>query len=169
MKNKYLECGQITRAHGINGSMLINHFCDNAEVFMALKTIYFKEGNEYKAVKVKKSAPYKNSVIVSLEGITTPEQVVNIRMKTIYADRDDIITDENDFFIVDLIGLEVRDANTDELYGTLKDVINQGCTDIYVISRENKPDAYVPVVEEFVKEVSLESGVKIIPIEGLID
>ena len=169
MKNKYLECGQITRAHGITGSMLVNHFCDDAEVFMALKTVYLKEGNEYKAIKVKKSAPYKNSVIVTLDGITTPEQVVSLRMKTLYADREDIITDENDFFIVDLIGLEVRDFNTNELYGTLKDVINQGCTDIYVISRENKPDAYVPVVEEFVKEISLETGIKISPIEGLID
>lgn len=169
MKNKYLECGQITRAHGINGSMLINHFCDDAEVFMALKTVYLKEGNEYKAIKVKKSSPYKNSVIVTLDGITTPEQVVSLRMKTLYADREDIITDENDFFIVDLIGLEVRDFSTNELYGTLKDVINQGCTDIYVIARENKSDAYVPVVEEFVKEISLETGIKISPIEGLID
>lgn len=169
MKNKYLECGQITRAHGINGAMLVNHFCDSAEVFMELKTVYFKEGNEYKAVKVKKTAPYKNSVIVTLDGITTPEQVVSMRMKTLYADRDDILTDENDFFIVDLIGLEVRDANTNVLYGTLKNVINQGGGDIYVIERENKTDAYVPVVSEFVSEISLETGIKITPIEGLID
>ena len=169
MKNKYLECGQITRAHGLNGAMIVNHFCDDAEVFMSLETVYFKEGEEYRAVKVKKSAPYKNSVIVTLDGITTPEQVVSIRMKTLYADREDVITGENDFFIVDLIGLEVRDASTNELYGALKDVINQGCTDIYVIARENKPDAYVPVVDEFVKEISLETGIKISPIEGLID
>ena len=128
-----------------------------------------KDGEIYKPVKVKKSSPYKNSVIVILEGITTPEQVVGVRMQTLYADRDDIITDENDFFIVDLIGLEVRDAQTNELYGTLKNVINQGGGDIYVIQRNSKPDAYVPVVNEFVSEVSLETGIKITPIEGLLD
>ena len=149
--------------------MIINHFCDSVEVFEALKYVYFKNGDEYKRVKVIKSAPYKNSVIVTLDGITTPEEVVSLRMKTIYADRNDIITDENDFFIVDLIGLEVKDAETNEAYGTLKDVINQGAQDIYVVKRENKPDAYIPAIEEFVAKISLEEGILITPIEGLLD
>lgn len=169
MIHKYLECGQITRAHGVNGAMVVNHFCDSAEVFMALKTVYFKENNEYKPVKVKKSSPYKNSVIVTLDGFTTPEQVVSVRMKTLYAKREDILTDENDFFIVDLIGLEVRDASTNELYGTLKEVINQGAQDIYVIKRDEKPDAYIPAISQFVSEISLETGIKITPIEGMLD
>ena len=118
---------------------------------------------------MKKSSPYKNSVIVLLDGFTTPEQVVSVRMKKLYAKREDILTDENDFFIVDLIGLEVRDANTNELYGILKDVINQGAQDIYVIQRESKPDAYVPAISEFVSEISLENGIKITPIEGMLD
>ena len=169
MIHKYLECGQIVRAHGINGAMIINHFCDSIEVFEALKYVYFKNGDEYKKVKVIKSSPYKNSVIVTLDGITTPEEVVALRMKTIYADRNDILTDENDFFIVDLIGLEVKDAKTGEIYGTLKDVINQGAQDIYVVKRDNKPDAYIPAIKEFVAEISLENGIFITPIEGLLD
>ena len=169
MIHKFLECGQITRAHGINGAMIVNHFCDSVEVFMELKTLYFKDGEGYTPVKVKKSSPYKNSAIVLLDGFTTPEQVVSVRMKTLYAKREDILTDENDFFIVDLIGLEVRDANTNELYGTLSDVINQGAQDIYVIKREGKSDAYIPAISEFVNEISLETGIKITPIEGMLD
>ncbi len=169
MIHKYLECGQIVRAHGINGAMIINHFCDSAEVFEALKFVYFKNGENFTKVRVIKSAPYKNSVIATLEGITAPEQVVALRMKTIYADRNDIIADENDFFIVDLIGLEIKDASTKEVYGTLKEVINQGAQDIYVVKREGKPDAYVPAIKEFVAEISLEEGIFITPIEGLLD
>lgn len=169
MLHKYLECGQIVRAHGVNGAMIINHFCDSTEVFEALKYIYFRNGNEYKKVKIIKSAPYKNSVIVTLDGISTPEEVVALRMKTVYADRNDIITDENDFFIVDLIGLEIKDYTTGEIYGTLKEVINQGAQDIYVVKRANKPDAYIPVIKEFVAKISLEEGILITPIEGLID
>lgn len=169
MLQKYLECGQITRAHGISGAMIVNHFCDSTEAFMALKYVYLKEGSEYKKVRVIKSSPYKNSVIAWLEGFTTPEQVVAKRMETIYADRDDIITDENDFFIVDLIGLPVIDATTNEKYGVLKDVINQGAQDIYVVKRENKSDAYVPAIKEFVSSISLENGIHITPIEGLLD
>lgn len=169
MLQKYLECGQIVRAHGVNGAMIINHFCDSVEVFEALKYVYFKNGNQYKRVEVIKSAPYKNSIIVTLDGITTPEEVVALRMKTIYADRNDIITDEDDFFIVDLIGLKIKDAATGELYGTLKEVINQGAQDIYVVRRDNKPDAYIPAIKEFIAKISLDEGILITPIEGLLD
>ena len=169
MLHKYLKCGQIMRAHGINGAMVINHFCDSEEVFEALRFVYIKEGEIYRKIKVLKSVPYKSGILVTLEGIKTPEEVVKMRMEFLYADRDDITTDENDFFIVDLIGLEVKDLNTGEVYGTLKDVINQGAQDIYVIARDGKADAYVPAIKEFVAEISLEKGILITPIEGLIE
>lgn len=169
MINEYLECGQVTRAHGINGGMVINPFCDSYEVFENLHTLYLKVGGEYKSFKVKKCSPYKNSAIVYLDGIDTPEEVTRLRLEYVYAYRNDILKGEDDFFIVDLIGLDVVDANTGEQYGTLKEVINQGAQDLYVVKRENKPDAYVPAIKEFVKEISLEKGIFVTPIEGMID
>ena len=166
---QYLECGQITRAHGINGAMVINMLCDSYKVFEGIKTLYLKRSNEYEAMRVKKCSPYKNSAIVIVDGITTPEEVTKLRMEYVYAHRNDITKGENDFFIVDLIGLCVVDYATGEKYGVLKDVINQGAQDIYVVARENKNDAYIPVVEEFVKEISLEKGIMITPIEGMLD
>ena len=106
---------------------------------------------------------------VYVDGISTPEEVTRLRLTSVYAHRSDIIKNEGDFFIVDLIGLEVFDANTGMLYGTLKDVTNQGAQDLYVIKRENKPDAYVPAIKEFVSEISLEKGIFITPIEGMLD
>ena len=169
MINEYLECGQITRAHGINGAMVINPFCDSYDVFAKIKTLYFKDGNCYKPMKVKKCSPYKSSAIVCLDGIDTPEEVTRLRMSSVYAHRNDIIKDDGDYFIVDLIGLEVFDANTGALYGTLKDVTNQGAQDLYVIKRDGKADAYIPAIKEFVSEIALEKGIFITPIEGMLD
>lgn len=169
MINEYLECGQITRAHGINGAMIINILCDSYEVFEGIKTLYFKSVYEYKAMRVKKCSPYKNSAIVYLEGIDTPEEVTRLRMTYVYAHRNDILRGEGDFFIADLIGLEVFDADTGALYGILKDITNQGAQDLYVIKREGKADAYIPAIKEFVSEISLEKGIFITPIEGMLD
>ena len=169
MINEYLECGQITRAHGINGAMIINQFCDSYEVFAGIKALYLKNDNGYTSYKVKKCSPYKNSAIVVLDGIETPEEVTKLRMMSVYARREDVQRQEGDFFIVDLIGLPVVDFVSGESYGILKDVINQGAQDLYVVKRENKPDAFVPVVKEFVKEISLENGILVTPIEGLFD
>ena len=38
-------------------------------------------GEEYTKIKVIKAVPYKNSVLVTLDGITTPEEVVSLRMQ----------------------------------------------------------------------------------------
>ena len=169
MINEYLECGQITRAHGINGAMIVNMYCDSYEVFAGIKTLYLKDGDSYTPMKVKKCSPYKNSAIVTVEGIDTPEEVTRMRLASVYAHRNDIPRSEGDFFIVDLIGLPVIDANTGEQYGVLKEVTNQGAQDLYVVERGNKPNGYIPAIKEFVSEISLEKGILITPIEGMLD
>ena len=169
MLNEYLECGEIVRAHGINGAMVVNHFCDSVEVFEALKLVYLKEGNQYRKMKVVKASPYKNSVLLTLDGIKTPEEVVALRMKKLYAHRNDILKDEGDFFIVDLIGLPIKDAETNQAYGTLKDVVNQGGGDLYVLLKSDGKEAYIPAIPEFLSKISLDEGIFITPIEGLID
>ena len=168
MLNKYLECGQIVRAHGINGAMVINHFCDSYEVFSELKHLCFKKGNEYTELKVKKCSPYKNSALVTLEGIDTPEQVTKLRGSYLYAKREEILKDEDSFFIVDLIGLSVKDNETGELYGTLKDVINQGAQDIYVVKRDEGGDILIPAISQFVNKISLDEGIFVTLLEGML-
>ena len=169
MKSKYLECGQIMRAHGIGGAIVVNHFCDSYEVFSELTYLYLKDGADYQKYKMTKCQPYKTNVLVQLEGIDNPEDVTKLRLSYIYCDREDVLKGEDDYFIVDLIGLPVIDASTNEQYGTLKDVTNQGAQDLYVIKRENKADAYVPAVPSFVKEIKLEEAIYITPIEGMIE
>lgn len=168
MKNRYLECGQIVRSHGINGAMIVSHFCDSYEVFEALRHICFKKGNEYEEYKIKKCSPYKNSVLVSLEGIDTPEEVTKLRGSYLYAKREEILKDEDSFFIVDLIGLPVKDSETGLEYGVLRDVINQGAQDIYVVERNEGADILIPAIPQFVNRISLEEGIFVTLIEGML-
>lgn len=166
---KYLECGEITRIHGLNGGLVVSHYCDSYEVFSKLKKIYIKSAGSYAEIKVKRIVPYKVGALLTLEGVTDADEAMKYRGKTIYADRNDLEIDEGSFFIADLIGLPVIDFNTKESYGTLKEVANYGAQDIYVIKRDGKSDSYIPAVPEFIKEISLENGIFISPIEGMIE
>ncbi len=169
MKNEYLVCGQIMRSHGVLGAMIVNQYCDSYEVFEELERVYIKRNNEFLEYKVQKCIPYKTSALISLEGIKTPEEVTKLRSEYLYAKREDILKDDDDYFIVDLIDLPVKDAENGTVYGILKDVINQGAQDIYVVKREDKPEAYIPVVPEFVKEIKPNEAIYITPIEGMLD
>lgn len=165
---KYLECAEVLRIHGLNGGLVVKHYCDSFEVFSSLKKIFLKQGNEYIKKDIKKISPYKSGALILLDGINDADEAMKLRGKMLYAERDDISLDEGDFFIADLIGLDVFDFNTNEKYGTLSDVINCGAQDLYVIERDGKQPALIPAIKEFVKEISLEKGIFITPIEGML-
>ena len=166
---KYLECGAITRIHGLVGALVVNHYCDSYEVFAQLKNVYIKTSIGYEKKKVKKISPYKVGALLLIDGVADADEAMKYRGKTIYADRDDLKKDDDSFFIVDLIGLPVYDYNTKEKYGVLGEVANYGAQDVYVVKRDGKADAYIPAIPEFVKNISLEEGIFITPIEGMIE
>ena len=166
---KYLVCGEITRIHGLGGALVVRHYCDSYEVFEELKYVYLKNKDLYEKKKIKKVSPYKTGVLVSLEGVNDADSAMLLRGKMLYADRDELLKDEDSFFIADLIGLPVKDAKTNELYGILLEVANYGAQDVYVIDRGNGKKAYVPAVAEFIARISLEEGIFISPIEGMIE
>ena len=74
---------------------------------------------------------------------------------------------EGEFFIADLIGLPVINADTGKVYGTLTDVIQHG-QDLYEIETASGT-RLMPAVPEFVREIDLEKGVFVTPIEGIFD
>ena len=166
---KYLVCGEITRIHGLGGALVVRHYCDSYEVFADLKYVYIKNKDMYEKRKLKKVSPYKTGILIQIDGVSDPDSAMLLRGKMLYADRDELLKDEDSFFIADLMGLPVKDAETDELYGTLLEVANYGAQDVYVIDRGNGKKAYIPAVSEFIARISLEDGIFISPIEGMIE
>lgn len=166
---KYLECGAITRIHGLMGALVVNHYCDSYEAFAQLKCVYIKSPDGYEKKKVKKISPYKVGALLTLDGVTNADEAMKYRGKILYADRDDLKKDDDSFFIVDLIGLGVYDFETNEKYGVLDEVANYGAQDVYVIKRDGKTNAYIPAIPEFVKKISPDEGIFISPIEGMIE
>ena len=69
--------------------------------------------------------------------------------------------------MADLIGLDVIDNKSGEVYGKVTDVINRGASDIYVVETP-QGEKMVPAVEEFIKKVDIDRGIFVEPIEGLL-
>ena len=168
MKKAYLECGKIINTHGVIGAVKIDPWCDSPEVLASLKTVYFLNGNEYVGKKVLKVSVFKRFVIATLEGVNDIDTAVLLKETVIYAAREDLPLGEGDYFIADLVGLPVIDAENGTVYGTLAGVINTGASDIYEIDTENG-QKMMPAVAEFVKEVDTEKGIFVKVIPGMFD
>ena len=66
--------------------------------------------------------------------------------------------DEGEYYIKDLIGLEVFDAKDNSLVGVLDDVIQNTAQDIYLIKTEEGSEILVPAVKEFIKDIDVVAG-----------
>ena len=71
-------------------------------------------------------------------------------------------------FIADMIGMPVYHAVSGESLGTLSDVNDIAGRRIYYVKYEGR-EVLIPDVPEFIKEISEEKGIGVLPIPGLFD
>ena len=166
--SKYIECGKIVNTHACHGAVKLESWCNEPEDLSALKKVYIKSTNEYRAYRVQKASIFKQFVIFTLEGVNTMDLALALKGQTVYADREDFDLEDGEYFIVDLIGLDVIDADNGTVYGKLCDMINRGASDIYVV-KTPAGERMIPVVDEFVDHVDVEQGIFVRPIEGMLD
>jgi len=108
--------------------------------------------------------------VVRFAGIDTPEQAEALRNTVLYMNRADVELDADTYFIRDLIGLQVLDADTGAVYGRLEEVLETGANDVYTIRTPEGKQLLFPAIGDVVVETDLEQGImRIRPLEGLFD
>ncbi|MBQ8514193.1 MAG: 16S rRNA processing protein RimM [Ruminococcus sp.] len=169
MKKEYLEIGKIVNVHGLRGDVKVMPWCDDPEFLCEFEVLYL--GKEHREVVVETARPFKNTVILRLEDCHTVEDAEKLRGQVLYMHRDDVELEEGVYFIQDLIGLQVIDADSGQVYGTLRDVSQTGANDVYEVRDEEQKKSYwIPAIPDVVIETDVDGGVmKIRPLEGLLD
>ncbi len=169
MIKNYLEIGEIVGTHSIHGEVRVNPWCDSPEFVKKFKTLYFdSEGKN--PVKIKSARPHGNVVLVKLDGIDTVEEAQKMRGKILWMRRADAKLPEGNYFIAELIGCKVYDAdNKDICYGTLTDVSETGANDVWHITKDNR-EYLIPAIPDVLIETDVASDTIIIrPLKGIFD
>ncbi|MEE0970708.1 MAG: ribosome maturation factor RimM [Clostridia bacterium] len=166
-KSPYLECGKIINTHGVRGAVKVENRCDTPSVLASLKRVYLERGGVYEENKVISSSVMGANVLMTLEGIGDIDKAMLLKNRLVYAAREDIPLPEGSYFIADLYGLQVIDADSGRVYGTLSEVINRGASDIYVV-KTPKGERMMPAVDEFVKKTDPDEGIFVKPIPGML-
>lgn len=165
---KRLEVGQIVNTFGIKGEVKVTPFTDDINRFDDLKKVYVKTRKDDKLYKVENVRYHKNMVLLKLEGVENPEQAELLKNAYLEIDREDAIPlKEGQYFIVDLIGLDVY-TDEGELLGKVDDIYNTGANDIYVVKDELGKQVLLPGIKEVIKEVKLDDRIVVHLIPGLI-
>lgn len=168
MKKQFLECGKIVTIQGIKGEVRVQPWCDTPDFLLDFDTLYLDKGET--PVRIQKSRVQKNIVVLKIEGVDTVEQAVLLRNKLVYLSRDDVKLEDGEYFVQDLIGCQVVDADTGNDYGKIFNVESTGANDVYCLEDEAGTKRYVPAIPQVVLERDLDGGIiKIRPLEGLFD
>mgnify|MGYP000966516253 CR=1 FL=1 len=75
---------------------------------------------------------------------------------------------EDEYYVADLIGMDVLLENG-EKFGVLRDVMETGANDVYVIDTDEHGEVLVPAIRECILDVDIENQkMKIHLMDGLI-
>ncbi len=168
MIKKFLETGKIVGTHGVKGMVRVQPWCDSAEFLKQFKHFYTDEGGGNR-LDVTTVQPHGNVVLMAIKGVDSIEKAEALRNKVIYINRKDVKLPKDRYFIDDLIGCTVTDADTNKDLGILSDVSSTGANDVWHIKSDDK-EYLVPAIDEVIVSVDTENeSVKIRPLKGIFD
>ncbi len=170
MIKDYLEIGQIVSTHGIKGEVRLNPWCDGPEFVKRFKTLYCDNRGQ-KPLKVVACRPHGNVAVLKLEGVDTVEAARAMRNTVLYMKRADVNLPEGSWFISELIGCQVLDADDNTIcYGTIKDVDSGAANDIWYILTPDEKEVLIPAIKDVVIRCDVaDNKAYIRPLRGLFD
>ncbi len=181
-----LRIGIISSPHGIRGEVKVFPTTDDVQRFKELKQVLLAtesdlesgENKEEIQAEQKKGIEleiegvkfFKQFVILKFKGIDDRNQVESYRGKDLLITRDQAVAlEEGEYFIADLIGMEVR-SDQGEVLGILSDVLQTGANDVYMVKREGKKDLLIPAIKQCILRTDLAENCMIVHLlDGLLD
>jgi 16S rRNA processing protein RimM len=181
----WLEIGTIVSPQGLKGELRVYSNTDFPERFEqpGVRWLLRPNATEPEPVELLSGRwiPGKGVYIIQLAGVENREQVDALRdCKLLVKASDRLPLEEDEYHVLDLVGLEVFNQENGEAIGVVVDIFSAG-NDLLVVNRpssvvsnEEKPSqkkqVLIPFVKAIVPVVDLEQGrIEITPPPGLLE
>lgn len=149
----FVTIGTIVTPHGVRGDVRIIPQTDFPERFFEMETCYI--GGELYHITNARS--HKKFIILTFAEVKDRNAAELIVRKDIEVTRDELVElPEGQYYIFDMIGLTVVDTEG-QILGTLKEVLQPGANDVYVVEQEGQQDLLLPNIESVVLDIDMEN------------
>ena len=164
-----LKVGVITTTHGVRGEVKVYPTTDGPERFLELDYVLLDTGKELRKLEIKNVKFFKNLVILKFKGVDNINDIEKYKGRDLWIPREEgQELEEDEYYIADLLGMSVVLENGQE-FGTLKDVMETGANDVYIIDSAEHGEVLLPAIKECILDVDLEKNVMTIHLmKGLI-
>ena len=163
----YLPACKIVSTHGVRGEMKALPLCDGAAFLAKFKRLFTSAdgAGETRVLGVRAQG---NVILLRLDGVTDMDAARAQVGRTYYLAKADAKLPRGRYFIDDLLGCDVVDADTDRVYGQLTNVDRPAAQDIYTVTDGAGEEHMLPAVPEFVEKIDIDARkIFVTPIEGM--
>ncbi|HOJ11080.1 MAG TPA: ribosome maturation factor RimM [Clostridiales bacterium] len=182
----FLEIGKIINTYGIKGELKVIPLTDSPQRYYDLEWAFVGDDNVLEKYNIEKVRILKDLVIVKFKELNDINQAEKMKGQFIKVNRENAVKlPENTFFICDLINCEVLNYIDEKKLGTLKDIIQTGSNDVYIVQEESSEgsqgsqgsqgsegfrEILIPALKSVVKKVSVEEKKMWVSLpKGLVD
>ncbi|MBO4999120.1 MAG: 16S rRNA processing protein RimM [Lachnospira sp.] len=167
---QWFKVGEIANTHGIRGEVKVYPTTDDVKRFKKLKTCTLDTGKEKIELHVESCKFFKQFAILKFKEFNDINEVERYKHCGLYVDREHAVKLQRDeYYIADLIGITVYNED-DTVLGTLKDVIETGANDVYLVKMEDGRELMIPALKECILDVDIENGrMKVHLLKGLLE
>jgi len=164
-----LQVGVISSTHGVRGEVKVYPTTDDVRRFKKLKSVILDTGRGYLTLEIESVKFFKQFVILKFKDIDNINDIEKYKGKSLLVDRANAVRlRKNEYFIADMIGLKVFTEDGEE-FGTMKDVLETGANDVYIIDSLKHGEVLIPAIKQCILNVNIEEGTMTVHLlEGLI-
>lgn len=154
-----LKVGVITTTHGVRGEVKVFPTTDDAGRFQELDYVFLDTGKELRKLEIQNVKFFKNLAILKFQGIDNINDIEMYKGRELWIPRTEAQElGENEYYIADLIGMKVVLEDGSD-FGTLKDVMETGANDVYVVVTGDGQEVLLPAIKECILAVDVEKSV----------
>jgi 16S rRNA processing protein rimM len=168
----YFNVGKIVNTQGLQGEMRVLSVTDFAEERFKkgnILALFDKKDQFVMDVEIASHRKVKNFDIIKFKGMYHINDIEKFRDFTLKVREEDLTDlEDGEFYYHEIIGLEVYE--NDILLGRIKEILQPGANDIWVVKRKGKRDLLLPYIPPVVLGIDIGQGRVDVEIpEGLDD
>jgi len=141
----------------VRGEVRVLPHTDNPKRFSWLDEVYVDE-RDPKPIAIEGVRFHKELVLLKLVGYDFRDQTDTLKGEMLLVPMENAIPlEDGEYFLFQLLGLDVY-TDEDQHLGVLKDVIETGANNVFVVKGEGKKDILLPDTKEVVTEIDFDNG-----------
>jgi len=151
--NNFVEIGFLKKPFGISGHLNMHQHSPDAGSIFKVSKIWI-DSKFFYLEEVKNGA---SNPIIKLIKIDTREEASKLSKKKVFITESDLPeAPKGKFYQSELLGLSI--TNNGEEVGTLREILETGGNDVYVISLNTGKELLVPNVPDFINKIDIKNN-----------